>query len=176
MEPKFPQFYDAYSDYYSTGSEGEISDSDSSYDYSSRDSGGSMLKAEVEADEILDQIENHLASRHPNSENAHAYILELFQTADENSDGVLEKHEMAKAFEIMQFPLNPRQLDIVMCMLDHDLSGELDCEEFATILLNHYRFKSGMDKVSMQLKFCRGIQESMETIKERRTRKKQIEP
>ena len=148
----------SYSSYYSD-SESYYSGDDAS------DTDEYQLQVENEADEILDSIEQHLATKHTHSANANAYLLDVFHQADDNGDGVLEKHEMAKAFEIMGFPLTPRQIDIVMCMLDHDLSGTLAAEEFATILLNQLRFKNSAEKVGSQLRFCHGLQTTMDDMK-----------
>ena len=114
------------------------------------------MRAEKEADELLDAVEMHLSKKHGES-SASEYLLDILHDADDNDDGVLEKHELKLAFELMDFPLNERQLNLVLCVLDHNTTGTIEAAEFSTILLNSMRFQHAVDEVEKKLMFCNSI-------------------
>ena len=98
---------------------------------------------------------------------ASEYLKRIFADADDNDDGVLERDELSVAFDLMGYPLNNRQLELVLCVLDHDMSGLVDADEFSTILLNSMRFVAAVDKVGSQLKFCKGVQKSIQYVRQK---------
>ena len=95
------------------------------------------------------------------------FLKRIFADADNNGDGVLERDELCVAFDLMGHPLNDRQLELVLCVLDHDMSGLVDAGEFSTILLNSMRFAAAADKVRSQLKFCKGVQKSIQYVRQK---------
>jgi Ca2+-binding EF-hand superfamily protein len=155
------------SDFYS-GAESENSHiSDDSDFYYNEEHSFLDLKAEQEADGILDAVEEHLSRMHPKGRDAAQYLVEVFHGADDNDDGVLEVDELSRAFEIIGYPLTPRQLNLVLCVLDHDMTGVVRSEEFSTILLNSMRFQAAVGKVQKKLMFCRGLQNTIKFIKKK---------
>jgi hypothetical protein len=70
----------------------------------------------------------------PLTEQQKAEIAECFHLLDADGSGALDADELAVAFTLLGYKIKPRDLDGLMAEIDPDGSGQIEFDEFASIM------------------------------------------